>query len=74
MLADAFTKDKMEPADLLRAALELGEYQLNPEALVLETKKQHRLFRDQRRLLQEKHEAESRQQKLQHSQLRGRMN
>ena len=74
MLADAFTKDKMEPADLIRAALEIGEYQLNPEAMVLEWKKRHRQFRDQRRVLQEKHEAECRQQKLQQSQQRRSMN
>ena len=74
MLADAFTKDKMEPADLIRAALEIGEYQLNPEAMVLEWKKRHRQFRDQRRVLQEKHEAECRQQKLQQSQQRRSVN
>lgn len=63
MLADAFTKDKMEPADLLRAALEIGEYQLNPEASVLLWKKQQREHRAARQALQKRHEEECRQHK-----------
>lgn len=43
MLADALTKDQYDPSELLRAALQIGEYQLNSEALVLEKKKAHRL-------------------------------
>ena len=42
MLADSLTKDKADPADLLRAALHYGEYQLAPEARVLEQKRQQR--------------------------------
>lgn len=64
MLADSFTKDKMEPADLLRAALEIGEYQLNPEAPVLLWKKQQREHRDARRALQKRHEEECKQHKV----------
>ena len=43
MLADALTKEQYDPSELLRAALQIGEYQLNSEALVLEKKKAHRL-------------------------------
>ncbi|CAE7758699.1 RE1 [Symbiodinium sp. CCMP2456] len=39
MVCDALTKDKADPADLLRAVLELGTYQLSSEAEVLKTKK-----------------------------------
>ena len=42
MLADPLTKDKADSADLLRAALHYGEYQLAPEARVLEQKRQQR--------------------------------
>ena len=43
MLADGLTKDQADPSELLRAALQLGEYQLNREASVLEKKKAQRL-------------------------------
>jgi hypothetical protein len=39
MLADSLTKDQADPADLLRAALHHGTYQLAPEASVLAQKK-----------------------------------
>ena len=39
MVCDALTKDKTDPADLLRAILELGRYQLSSEAEVLSMKK-----------------------------------
>ena len=42
MLADALTKDQWDPSELLRAALQLGEYQLNHEASVLEKKRVQR--------------------------------
>ena len=42
MVADGLTKDQMDPADLLRAAVEVGEYQLNQEATILAIKKQQR--------------------------------
>ena len=48
MLADSLTKDKADPADLLRAALHHGEYQLAPEARVLEQKRQQRESRTAR--------------------------
>ncbi|CAE7379807.1 RE1, partial [Symbiodinium pilosum] len=37
-----FDHDKSDPADLLRAALDLGQYQLSEEATVLKVKKQAR--------------------------------
>ncbi|CAE7347138.1 RE1, partial [Symbiodinium microadriaticum] len=42
MLADALTKDQADPADLLRAALSGGCYQLSSEASVLAQKKRVR--------------------------------
>ena len=42
MVCDALTKDKADPADLLRAVLELGTYQLSSEASVLKAKKAQR--------------------------------
>ena len=48
MLADSLTKDQADPADLLRAALHVGVYQLAPEAAVLEQKKQQREARTKR--------------------------
>jgi hypothetical protein len=48
MVADGLTKDQMDPADLLRAALDAGEYQLNQEATVLAIKKQQREERKKR--------------------------
>ena len=62
-LADAMTKDKMDPADLLRAALDVGEYQLRDEASVLAIKKQNREYRNQIRQAQESHEAELKRKK-----------
>ena len=41
-------KDHMDPADLLRAALDVGEYQLNSEASILQLKKQQREERKMR--------------------------
>ena len=49
MLADGLTKDQADPADLLRAALSSGVYQLHDEAAVLELKKQHKIIREQRK-------------------------
>ena len=48
MLADSLTKDQSDPADLLRAVLMGGQYQLSPEATVLEQKKQQREARARR--------------------------
>ena len=48
MLADALTKDKAEPADLLRSVLRAARYQLADEQLVLDRKKEEREFRRQR--------------------------
>jgi hypothetical protein len=48
MLADSLTKDQADPADLLRAALHHGAYQLAPEASVLAQKKQQREARTKR--------------------------
>ena len=51
-LADALTKDAGGPADLLRACLRVGSYQLSPEETMLELKaqeKQRRLDRGQNR-------------------------
>ena len=63
MLADGLTKDAQDPADLLRAALNIGEYQLNPEAVVLEKKKQQKQERLIRRMQHEAREKEARLQK-----------
>lgn len=49
MIADGLTKDSMDPADLLRAALDVGEYQLNKEASILAMKKDQREQRNLRR-------------------------
>ena len=48
MVAEGLTKDQMDPADLLHAALEVGEYQLNQEATILAIKKQQREERRKR--------------------------
>ena len=56
MLADGLTKDQQDPADLLRSALHVGEYQLNDEASVLEQKKHFREERNQRKSDQMKKE------------------
>lgn len=63
MLADAMTKDHLEPADLLRAALRSGEYQLNDEAIVLQMKKEHREERARRRSKQQQTEQQHAQRK-----------
>ena len=42
MVADALTKDKAEPADLLRSVLRIARYQLADEQLVLGRKKKER--------------------------------
>ena len=63
MIADALTKDQMDAADLLRAILDVGEYQLNNEATILAIKRKHREHRSARRLLQQKHELERQEQK-----------
>eukprot|EP00435_Cladocopium_sp_Y103_P041321 s2735_g11.t1 len=65
MLADGLTKDQQDPADLLRSALHLGEYQLNEEASVLEQKKRYREERSLRQIQQFKKEAEDRERKNQ---------
>lgn len=62
-VADGLTKDQMDPADLLRAILSIGEYQLNNEATILELKREHREHRTARRMLQQKHEKEIKQHK-----------
>ena len=35
MIADGLTKDKIDPADLLRSCIRAGKYQISPEATVL---------------------------------------
>ena len=59
MLADSLTKDSADPADLLRAALQCGEYQLAPEASVLAQKKLQREARARRQQIQQAPAAES---------------
>ena len=61
MISDAL--DQMDAADLLRAILDVGEYQLNNEATMLAIKRKHREHRSARRLLQQKHEIERQEQK-----------
>jgi hypothetical protein len=48
MVADAFTKDKGEPLDLLRSVIRQGRYQLADEQTVLERKKEERILRQQK--------------------------
>ena len=48
MVADAFTKDKGEPLDLLRSVIRLGRYQLADEQTVLERKKEEKILRQQK--------------------------
>ena len=62
-LADGLTKDQQDPADLLRAALSIGEYQLNQEASILSLKKQQREERLHFRKLLQKQEADDRSRK-----------
>ena len=59
MLAASPTKDSADPADLLRAALQCGEYQLAPEASVLAQKKLQREARARRQQIQQAPAAES---------------
>ena len=49
MLADSLTKDQADPADLIRAVLAHGVYQLSSEAEVLAHKKEQRDRRSRRR-------------------------
>ena len=63
MLADGLTKDQQDPADLLRSALFLGEYQLNEEASVLEQKKRYRDERRQRQIRQARKEEDDQKRK-----------
>eukprot|EP00435_Cladocopium_sp_Y103_P053201 s487_g17.t1 len=65
MLADGLTKDQVDPADLLRSALHLGEYQLHSEATILEQKKKMRDERDRRKIKQMQLEEEQREAKHQ---------
>ena len=46
MLADALTKDQFDPSELLRTALQIGEYQLNQEASILAIRKNQREARE----------------------------
>ena len=46
MLADALTKDQFDPNELLRTALQIGEYQLNKEATILAIRKDQRAARE----------------------------
>ena len=57
MLADSLTKDQSDPADLLRAALLHGRYQLSPEAAVLAQKKSQREARTQRQKVHQARES-----------------
>ena len=65
MLADGLTKDQLDPADLLRSALHLGEYQLHSEASVLEQKKKLRDDRDRRKVVQMQYESQQQEAKQQ---------
>lgn len=51
MLADALTKDQYDPSVLLRAALQLGTYQLHEEADILAQKRAHREHKDKAKQL-----------------------
>ena len=51
MLADALTKDKMDPIDLLRACMRSASYQISPEQHVLAQQAAERELRVQRRNL-----------------------
>ena len=48
MIADGLTKDKMDPADLLRSCVRQGQYQISPEELVLQHQAEERERRKQR--------------------------
>ena len=49
MLADALTKDKLDPVDLLRACLRSGTYHISPEEHVLAQQAAERELRTQKR-------------------------
>ena len=49
MLADALTKDKMDPVDLLRSCLRSATYQISPEEHVLAQQAKERELRLLRR-------------------------
>ena len=55
MLADALTKDKLDPVDLLRACMRSGTYQISPEEHVLAQQAAERELRMQRRRLASNH-------------------
>ena len=55
MLADALTKDQLDPSELLRTALQIGEYQLNKEATILAIRKNQRAARE----TQKRHQKDS---------------
>lgn len=44
MLADALTKDKLDPVDLLRACMRNGSYQISPEEHVLAQQRRHSMM------------------------------
>ena len=48
MVADALTKDKGEPLDLLRSVIRQGRYQRADEQTVLERNKEEKLSRQQK--------------------------
>ena len=55
MIADSLTKDAGDPADLLRACIREGTYQISPEETVLQLQaleKQRRLDRKNKALSQ----------------------
>lgn len=47
-MADGLTKDKAEPADLLRSVIRTFRYQLADEQLVLDRKREEKAFRRNR--------------------------
>jgi tRNA A22 N-methylase len=63
MIPDGLTKDQQDPADLLRSAMFLGEYQLNEEASVLEQKKRYREERRLRQIRQSRKEEDDQKRK-----------
>jgi hypothetical protein len=48
MLADALTKDKADPIDLLRSCVRHGRYQISPEELVLQQQAEERERQEQK--------------------------
>ena len=49
MIADGLTKDKIDPADLLRSCIRAGKYQISPEATVLARQAAERELRASRK-------------------------